>query len=101
MITDRDNPEELRAFIAPLLEKLQLNKGGKEELIYALINIYSGKQEGWETLGHYCCFNKKNAQVIFKCLLQLIDWGKGRNIREEIKGVKMYSVITNRIGKRN
>lgn len=52
-----------------------MHKPGQKELIFALLDIYHCRPEGWQKLAEYCCFKqKKNAALIFKIILNLFDW---------------------------
>ena len=86
----RKNREELQTFVEPLLRKLGIVNEKQCELIFSLVDIYNGKLEGWEELAEYCCFSgKKNAQVIFKCLLQLVNWEKLKSLKDDVSRVSM------------
>ena len=77
-----------------MLEKLHLLKKGQRELIYSIVDIYNGKLEGWEHIAEFCCFKqKKTALVLFKCMLQFIDWSKTRSFNEAMRELKTYDSV--------
>ncbi len=79
-----------------MLKSLGIVKPEQTELIFSLIDIYNGKQEGWEALAQYCCFSsKKNAQVVFKCILQIINWERLKTIKDDSSSGNLYGLWLN------
>jgi len=90
LILFRGDNNKLFEFVEPLLKKLRINSEPRRNLIYAIVDIYLGKEKGWTEIAKFCYFKqKKNAKVILDCLLQLANWTEIKNTTEGINIQRM------------
>jgi len=82
----RSDKKKLLELIRPLLKQLGITRPSHEILVMSILDIYHGRKSGWLNIDLYCCFKqKKNALIIFKCILNAINWKSEKEALEDKK----------------